>query len=147
MSSTIVVGTACGTYTHAVTDITTTPTSLDPAVFPTTDMASATKSIDVATGAVDFAVAGQYRLELSVSFTNYPSGPEAVKTFLIYVIDYCVPTLTKSATPPDITYTLGRAAETTSFTAWTVVPLVCNFSYQMSVLGTTNPGGGMVSFN
>ena len=146
MSSAIVVGTACGTYTHAVTDITTTPTSLNPAVFPTTDMASATKSIDVATGAVDFAMAGQYRLELSVSFTNYPSGPEAVKTFLIDVIDYCVPTLTKSTTPADITYTLGRAAETSSFTAWTVVPLGCNFSYQMTVTDT-NPGGGMMSFD
>ena len=58
MSSSIAVGTGCGTYTHEVMDITTTPISLDSAVFPASDMASATKSIDVATGAVDFARVG-----------------------------------------------------------------------------------------
>ena len=146
MSLNLSVGTSCGTYTHAVTDVTTTATSLDPAVFPTTDMTSATKSIDVAIGVGDYAVAGQIRLELSVTFTNYPSGPEAVKTFLIDVIDYCAPTLGKSNTPVDIIYTLGRTAETSSFNAWSVNPGVCNFSYQMTVTAT-NPGGGMVSFD
>ena len=128
-----------------MTDITTTiPATLDPAVFPASDMASATKSIDVSS--IDFAKVGQYRLELRVFFTDESSGPEAIKTFLVDVIDYCVPTLSKSTPPGDITYTLGRAPESSSFAPWTVVPLVCNFSYAMTVVAA-NPGGGMVTFD
>ena len=147
VSSTIAVGIRCGPYVHVITDITSTPTTtLDSAVFPASDLASATKSIDVATGAVDFARVGQYQLELRVYSANYPSGPEAIKTFLVDVIDYCVPTLTKSTAPTDITYTLGRTAETSTFDPWTVDPSVCNFRYVMTVTAV-NPGGGMISFD
>lgn len=56
----------CGTYVHSLTDVAIG--SLDTAVFPTSDLASATKSLDVAT--TDFAKVGVYTLELEVAYSN-----------------------------------------------------------------------------
>ena len=146
IQSTLAVGTVCGTYTHEVQDITSTPAALNTLVFPTSDTSVATspKFIDAYT--TDFSLAGQYRIELKIYFTDWIGGPEATKNFLIDVIDYCEPTsLTMAPTPGDITYTLGRTAETTSFNAWTADPIFCNFVYMIDI-SPFNPNS-MISFD
>ena len=56
----------CGTYIHTLTDVTNG--ALDAAVFPTSDLVSATKSLDVLT--TSFGKTGVYTLELEVAYSN-----------------------------------------------------------------------------
>ena len=61
------------------------------------------------------------------------------------IVDYCVPTslTTSSFGSGSVSYTLGRTAETTSFTGWTTIPTVCTIWYEMTIaLAAADPRYG-----
>ena len=79
----------CGALTHDITDASAAVLSSYSNIFPSYDLASASKTLDVAT--TNFADAMAYPLILNVYYTSYPANVHS-KNFKIEVIDYCAPT-------------------------------------------------------
>lgn len=92
---------------------------LDAAVFPSKDLLSASKSLDVFTN--DSSKSGVYNLKLVAYFTSYSSVTgyaAAEKEFLVEVKAYCEPlsvTATTVFEPSSLTYTIFDSPQTANF--------------------------------
>lgn len=101
----------------------------------TNDLTLPTKTLSIET--TDFADAQVYTLVVVVRSQNYPAS-ELQKTFIVEVIDYCVPTsITKSAALPSpltLEYTIGVDSElSVTFEPspdWIQTPPECEFEYR-----------------
>ena len=135
----------CGPYVYELVQVETLANSemdvpLDLDVFPTHDLTSATKTIDVQTN--DPTKVGFHIIRVYVYFKNSPSY-ENYRRSKVEIKEFCEPTqvVKNSAfSPSKITYTISEPSvifESTLAATWTTVPAVCNVEYRVSL--TTAP--------
>jgi len=133
----------CGTKSFKLKD-TDTGSALDATVF-SESLASAPMTLSVATN--DSLKAKTFNLQVTAFYTAYETETSASKAFTVTIQTVCIPSSIAETqfSPSSLSYTLGRAAVTSTFAAWTTVPAICSLVFQMQVFkGLTKAGGSIV---